>query len=621
MKRCFSLLLALALVLTLTPAAFAVATAADMAPVQEVLEAGMTPVYAKDLNEGVYETAVNSSSSMFRVERCELTVKDGALSVRLVMPSESYAFLYPGTAEDAAKAPESDDIPLTEDENGERSFTLPIEALDAAVPCAAYSRKKELWYDRTLVFRADSLPLEAFSSEGLTTAASLELPDGRYQVEVALSGGSGRAKIESPTVLTVKGGACTARITWGSRNYDYMRIGEELFYPVNTDGNSAFDLPVSVFDREMAVVADTVAMSTAHEIDYSLRFASRSLTLLAEDESARMPLRYAGQFSVAYLTDGSARLTVGDEVYRVLPRGTELPLEAGEKALYAPAERVYLASSSTADFFCALDALSRVRLTSTTAENWRLEQMLDALEKGEILYTGKYNAPDFEQILRENCDLVIENTMILHAPAIREKLEALGLPVFLDRSSYESHPLGRVEWVKVYGLLTGKAAEAEAFFDAQCAVFEALSESGDSGKTAVFFHMSPSGAVVVQKPGSYVGQMIALAGGEYIPLDIPAGSDATSGMNMQLEAFYTAAREADVLLYNSTIDDELDTIDQLLAKNALFASFKAVQSGEVWCMEKDMFQHSSAAAEVISELRAVFSGEGGEALTFLHKLA
>ena len=160
-----------------------VADASQMTTVQDVAAEGMEPVYAEALYDGVYEAAVDSSSSMFRIERCALRVEDGKLTAALTMSSESYGYLFPGTAEEAAAAAKS--AYLTPGEDG-RTFTLPIPALDAGVSCAAWSRSKELWYDRTLVFRSDSLPLTAFRD--VKTAESLGLADGEYTVDAALEG-------------------------------------------------------------------------------------------------------------------------------------------------------------------------------------------------------------------------------------------------------------------------------------------------------------------------------------------------------------------------------------------------------------------------------------------------
>lgn len=254
-----------------------VASAGQMAPVEDVVAPGMVPVYADALQDGVYSITVDSSSSMFNITACELTVAEGTMTAVMHMGGTGYLYVFPGTGEEAAQAEESTLIPYAADGDGAHTFTLPVEALDAGLDCAAYSKKKEMWYDRTLVFRADSLPLEAFREGVFTTAENLGLADGSYTVSVQLEGGSGKAKVESPASLRVEGGNAYATIVWGSSSYDYMRIEEEKFLPLNTEGNSSFEIPVASFDRKLVVYADTTAMSTPHEIEYTLCFDSASI--------------------------------------------------------------------------------------------------------------------------------------------------------------------------------------------------------------------------------------------------------------------------------------------------------------------------------------------------------
>ncbi|WP_297981230.1 hypothetical protein [uncultured Oscillibacter sp.] len=259
------------------PEASKVASADQMAPVEDVVDPDLVPVYADSLRDGSYAVTVDSSSSMFNITACELTVAGGKMTAVMHMGGTGYLYVFPGTGEEAAQAEESALIPYSEDEGGAHTFTLPVEALDMGVNCAAYSKKKEMWYDRTLVFRADSLPAEAFQGGIFATAESLGLADGSYTVSVALEGGSGKARVDSPAALRVEGGIAYATIVWGSSNYDYMRIDEEKFLPLNTEGNSTFEIPAAYFDRKLVVFADTTAMSTPHEIEYTLCFDSASI--------------------------------------------------------------------------------------------------------------------------------------------------------------------------------------------------------------------------------------------------------------------------------------------------------------------------------------------------------
>ena len=249
----------------------------ETAEQQSVGTEGMTPVLASELRDGVYQIQVDSSSSMFRIEACELTVNDGSMTADMKMGGTGYLKLYMGTGEEAAKAPEEKMIPFEEAADGSHHFTVPVEALDKELDCAAFSKKKEKWYDRKLAFLASSLGDAVSVDVKMTTVSDLALEDGVYEADVALEGGSGRASVESPAKITVKQGEATAEIIFSSPNYDYVRIGDVTYDPVNTEGNSTFELPVDGFDYRMQIVADTVAMSTPHEIDYTLLFDSATI--------------------------------------------------------------------------------------------------------------------------------------------------------------------------------------------------------------------------------------------------------------------------------------------------------------------------------------------------------
>ena len=170
-----------------------VASTDQMAPVEDVVDPSMVPVYADALQDGVYSVTVDSSSSMFNITACELTVEQGQMTAVMHMGGKGYLYIYPGTGEEAARAEESALIPYAEDNEGAHTFTIPVEALDMGIDCAAFSKNKEMWYDRTLVFRADSLPAEAFQESAFATVQSLGLADGSYTAAVQLEGGSGRA--------------------------------------------------------------------------------------------------------------------------------------------------------------------------------------------------------------------------------------------------------------------------------------------------------------------------------------------------------------------------------------------------------------------------------------------
>lgn len=247
------------------------------APQQEVGYKGMKEISADALNDGEYHISVDSSSSMFRIADCILHVKDGSLNADLIIASKSYDALFMGTKEEAEKAEISDRITYTENSSGQSVFSVPVGALDKEVQCAALSAKKQEWYGRTLVFRADSLPDEAFKESRYQTALSLGLEDGSYTVEVKLEGGSGRASVEPLAELSVKDGSAFAKISWSSDKYDKMEVDGETYLPEINDGHSEFEIPVKCFDFNMPVSANTTAMSTPHMIDYTLYFDSGTI--------------------------------------------------------------------------------------------------------------------------------------------------------------------------------------------------------------------------------------------------------------------------------------------------------------------------------------------------------
>lgn len=254
-----------------------VASADEMAEPEELDTEGLKEITGEMVKDGVYPITVDSSSSMFQIEACELTVKDGEMTAVMTMGGTGYLKVFMGTGEEAAEAEEEDCIAFQENEAGQHTFTVPVEALNKQLDCAAYSKKKEKWYERKLVFRADSLPVDALADGVVTTVDSLNLTDGEYTVEVTLEGGSGRADVESPAQLRVSEGQAYANLVWSSPNYDYMKVDGVRYELSDTEGNSNFEIPVNVFDWAFPVIADTTAMSQPHEIEYTLRFDSSTI--------------------------------------------------------------------------------------------------------------------------------------------------------------------------------------------------------------------------------------------------------------------------------------------------------------------------------------------------------
>lgn len=335
-----------------------------------------------------------------------------------------------------------------------------------------------------------------------------------------------------------------------------------------------------------------------------------------------MKLEYAQKFTVDNYEGGYELVTIADDGrFLVVPEGKEAPedLDSDITVLRQPIQNIYLVATAAMDMFVSLDALDSVRFSGTKAEGWYIEEAKNAMENGSILYAGKYSAPDYEQILAEHCGLAIENTMISHTPEVKEQLEKFGIPVLVDHSSYEPEPLGRTEWVKLYGLLTGHEEEAEAAFAREADAFKAISGEKATGKTVAFFYITSTGEANVRKSADYLPKMIELAGGSYIFQNLGSEEDATSTMSMQMEEFYAGAKDADYIIYNSTIEGELSSMEDLLAKSPLLQKFRAVQEDHVYCTTKNLYQSTMELGTIISDIHRMLAGDDGD-LTYLYKL-
>lgn len=326
-----------------------------------------------------------------------------------------------------------------------------------------------------------------------------------------------------------------------------------------------------------------------------------------------MDLVYAEKFAVDYYEDGYALITVNQDMqYLLVPEGMEAPedLAEGIAVLQQPVDHIYLVASAVMDMFVSMDALDSVRFSGLQESGWYIEEAREAMEAGDILYAGKYSTPDYEQILAEGCGLAVENTMIYHTPEVKEQLENFGIPVLVDYSSYEAEPLGRTEWVKLYGLLIGKEEAAEGAFQSEMEAFQSIQESeediGDE-KSVAFFYITANGEANVRKSSDYLAKMIDMAGGEYIFRNLGDEESASSTETMQMEEFYAGAKDADYIIYNSTIDGELSSLDELLAKSPLLKDFKAVENGNVFCTTRDLYQSSMELGTIISDIHSMLT--------------
>lgn len=334
-------------------------------------------------------------------------------------------------------------------------------------------------------------------------------------------------------------------------------------------------------------------------------------------------LKYAKQFSAEYVENDCIYVKIGEDDYIIIPEGNTAP-DAFSDAIQIkqPVSQVYNAASSAMDLINGVGAIDNVKMTSTKENDWSLEYIRNAVKNGDIAYIGKYNAPDYEALLECDCDLVIASTMIYHSPEVKEQIEALGIPVLVERSSYESDPMGRMEWIKLYGLLFDCEDKAQQLFDEKEAQISEILSEENTGKKVAFFYINSAGGVVVRKPADYVPEMIRMAGGEYIftPEDLNTDENALSAMTIQPETFYEKAHDADILIYNSDITGGVSSVNDLIEIFPLISDFKAVRENNVWCSEKNIFQQSLCAADMIDELHSIITGEADPQMTFIYHL-
>lgn len=349
--------------------------------------------------------------------------------------------------------------------------------------------------------------------------------------------------------------------------------------------------------------------------------ATPSMGALGES-TGHLQLAYAKNFSIDYYDGGYKLLTIKDGTQILtVPEGKETPDNLDESiiVLQQPVKNIYLVSSAVMDMFRELNAFNTIGFSAQKAENWYVEGAKAAMENGDILYAGKYSSPDYELLVSKKCSLAIENSMILHSPDVKEMLEDFDIPVIIEYSSYETDPLGRVEWIKFFGALTGMEEEAEKAFEKQTEIVKHVTATKKTDKTVAFFYITSNGLVQVRQSNDYIPKMIELAGGRYIFENL--GDDSKrSTMNMQVEEFYNKAKDADYLIYNSTIDGGVKSVDELIEKCSVLSDFKAVKSGDVWCTEKDVYQQSMSIGFLIEDIHNMLQGADDTEMNYLYRL-
>lgn len=336
-----------------------------------------------------------------------------------------------------------------------------------------------------------------------------------------------------------------------------------------------------------------------------------------------LELAYARSFTIDCF-EGGYRLVcvVTGERFLVVPAGAEPPagLAADITPIRLPLEGVYLVSTSMISLVDAVGALDAVGIASVTAKTSPNEHLARLIDTGAVVFGGRYSAPDYELITASGCTFALENTKLNHVPEVRAKLSELGVTVFCEQSSSEREALGRLEWIKLIGVLFEREDEARERFDALAERIAALAAQAPTHKTITFFYVNEDGAIATRRATDYFAQMVELAGGTYMSFDPDEddvasdeadGSDSSSSVQLvvNLEEFYVRAQEADVMVYNTTVDESVTSISDLVAKNALLADLKAVQTGAVWACDHEMYQQIASMDAIIGDIRSALLDE------------
>ncbi len=340
--------------------------------------------------------------------------------------------------------------------------------------------------------------------------------------------------------------------------------------------------------------------------------------------ASTMKLDYADCFHVYYYADGYKLIDIPiSGQYLVVPEGGEKPEGLAEDitVIYQPLDEVYLAATGAMSFFDRLDAIDVIKMSSLDVSGWAIQAPIDAMNAGDIVFAGKYSEPDYEMMVEHDCDLALESTMILHTPEVQEMIEDLDIPVMIDRSSYELEVLGRIEWVKLYGALVNKEDVAEEVFAAQKEIVDSMEDFENTGKTVAFFSVNSDRSVVVRKTQDIIPNMIEIGGGKYVLENADDPSTNSASMNMTMEEFYSQAVNADYIVYNGTIVGALNSVDDLLGKDPLFAEFKAVKEGNVWTVDKTWYQDTANVANLITDFNVMLTDGDPSKLTYMKKVS
>ena len=587
-------------------------------------------------------------------------VKDGQATADIHWSSASYDYMkLDGVRYDAFT-----------DAAGHSAMTIPVSALDTSIPVLAdttamskpYEIEYQLSFDGSALLpmadasMAEAHPLPSDEVNWAMQSATTQVADAETS---GSAGGSGNRTTAGEHRVAVEDD------TQSGTDASQQAKGRE------SATNASVEMRTKTAGASGTVEESSVHWSAAPEID-GLRFISSEKNDVAEYFRLSVYEDASGaKYQLLETAGGLHRYLIVPEDPQVsnrksdhfTARASEANSANKEKkgdalkltVLQQPLTTTYVAASAVMAPLCDLGAVSQIRFSGLREEGWYVDEARAAMKAGSMLFAGRYSEPDYETLLREGCDLALESTMIYRSPEVIEKLNALGIPVYIDYSSYEPHVLGRLEWIRVYGALFGHEEKAQQWYaserdriraiqkDAETSSGEA-SQSGKSTEksetkisrnskneassigtsrgragtdttadlrpTVVYFYVNSSGQIQVRQPHDYIPELLELAGVRYLAPDMSSLSGSRkSNVTVSLEDFYSRCRDADYLIYSATLDRPLSSIQELLGKNALFADFKAVEEGHVYTTDKDFYQLSDRMADFAEDVRRMLYGQ------------
>ena len=525
-------------------------------------------------------------------------VKDGQATADIHWSSASYDYMkLDGVRYDAFT-----------DAAGHSAMTIPVSALDTAIPVIA---------DTT----AMSKPYEIEYELSFDGSALLPMADASMAEAHALPTEELQRTMQSATTQVADTGSSDSSVQWSAApEIDGLRfissekndVAEYFRLSRYEDASGAkYQLLETAGGLHRYLIVPAEAQGAAKSsVSAESEVPSRAGT--EENQGGKKPAKSGTEAEFHFTARASEANSANKE-----KKGDALELTV----LQQPLTTTYVAASAVMAPLCDLGAVRQIRFSGLREEGWYVDEARAAMKEGTMLFAGKYSEPDYETLLREGCDLALESTMIYRAPEVTEKLNALGIPVYIDYSSYEPHVLGRLEWVRVYGALFGHEEKAQQWYQTERDRIRTIQKTAEkSSPTVVYFYVNASGQIQVRQPNDYIPELLELAGARYLAPDMSGLSGSRkSNVTVSLEDFYSSCKDADYLIYSATLDRPLSSIQELLGKNALFADFKAVQEGHVYTTDKDFYQLSDRMADFAEDVSRMLQGQGD--MHFLKKVS